>query len=149
MILLLLTNDRQVFGIEHHCTGISLVGVQDSTRRHTAGRCFLSHCDEVRERLDDPVVASHAETALEFFHTHVAYWNSMDVSAITDSMLEDAEFVSSDGAWIRGRENIASKMSSLPYFQANGPFVNTTMHLIELQTRLLFACSRLCESQSI
>jgi uncharacterized protein (TIGR02246 family) len=76
------------------------------------------------------------ETAIrELEHRFNAAWNAHDPDAIAESLADDAQFITVNGAWTTSRAGFRDLMARL--HGASGPFRSSTRRTPEMQVRFL------------
>jgi uncharacterized protein (TIGR02246 family) len=80
---------------------------------------------------------SHSDEAAicDIEHRFNAAWNAHDSDAIAESLADDAQFITVNGAWTTSREGFRDLMARL--HGATGPFRASTRRTPEMQVRFL------------
>jgi uncharacterized protein (TIGR02246 family) len=78
---------------------------------------------------------SDEDSIREIEHRFNAAWNAHDPDAIAESLTDDAQFITVNGAWTTSRDGFRHLMQRL--HGANGPYRASTRKTPEMQVRFL------------
>ena len=78
---------------------------------------------------------SDEDAIRELEHRFNEAWNAHDAVAIAESLVDDGQFITVNGAWSTSREGFSKRMAHL--FGPTGPFRSSTRRTPEMHVRFL------------